>query len=190
MDSIDRIAEALRTLRRAQAAARHRRHAAEGAPNHLRLHLGQEHPPFRGGMHPGQRPRQDADGQWHGGPGPQGGELARMRLLEVLEGSDGLAVTEIAARIGVDQPRASRLVRDAEGRGTIRRLADPSDGRRSVLQLTDAGRAAIEQQRTQRRAAVEAAAAALTPAEQATLADLLTKFAANWPGGQPAANES
>lgn len=48
-------------------------------------------------------------------------------------------VGSVADRLGVDQPRASRLVaRDVEA-GLVRRVADPVDGRRSTLELTGLG---------------------------------------------------
>src|SRR5688572_4669276 len=39
--------------------------------------------------------------------------LARHRMLSVLAERPGIGVTELAEAIGVDQPRASRLVQDA-----------------------------------------------------------------------------
>lgn len=89
-----------------------------------------------------------------------------------------MGISEIAEAIGVDQPRASRLVNDAMERGLVTRRADERDARRSVVELTDAGREALETTRATRRSAVAEAVAAFTPEETATFAKLLTRFVA------------
>lgn len=105
-------------------------------------------------------------------------------MLEVLESAapeTRMGISEVAAAIGVDQPRASRLVNDAAERGLVLRSVDPRDARRSVIALSDAGRAMLETARASRRSAVTEALAEFTPEETATLATLLTRFAAAWP---------
>ncbi len=92
-----------------------------------------------------------------------------------------MGISEVAIAIGVDQPRASRLVNDAAERGLVVRAVDPRDARRSVITVTDAGRALLESARESRRTAVTEALAGFTPAETETLAALLTRFAAAWP---------
>ena len=92
-----------------------------------------------------------------------------------------MGISEIAEAIGVDQPRASRLVNDALERGLVTRRADERDARRSIVELTDAGRAALETTRENRRTAVADALAEFTPQETATFAQLLTKFVAALP---------
>lgn len=72
-----------------------------------------------------------------------GGATVDPTLFEVVdvveEGGGAATVTSVADRLGVDQPRASRLVARAVEEGLVRRVADPSDGRRSTLALTDLG---------------------------------------------------
>jgi DNA-binding MarR family transcriptional regulator len=105
-----------------------------------------------------------------------------VRLLETVAGSSvPLSVSEIGEAIGVDQPRASRLVQQGVDHGLLRREADPEDARRTRIALTEQGTALARGVRGQRREAVTQALAALTPAEQAELARLLTKFAEGWP---------
>lgn len=89
-----------------------------------------------------------------------------------------MGISEIAEAIGVDQPRASRLVNDAMERGLVTRRADERDARRSVVELTDAGREALEATRATRRNAVAEAVAAFTSEETVTFANLLTRFVA------------
>ncbi|MFD4958131.1 MarR family winged helix-turn-helix transcriptional regulator [Microbacterium sp. NPDC058389] len=123
----------------------------------------------------------------HGGPpwggGGRFGGPARMRLLEALAAaSHPLSVGEIAEAVGVDQPRASRLVQQSVELGLVRREADPDDARRTRVALTDAGTRLVRGFRGERREAIDAALAAFTDAERAELARLLTKLADSWPG--------
>ena len=106
---------------------------------------------------------------------------ARFRMLDALAAEPGLGVTEIAQAIGVDQPRASRLVNESVDRGLIRRTPDPRDGRRSVVELSASGRAVLDAAHSNRRAAVADALAGFTPAEVETFAGLLWRFVEAWP---------
>ncbi|MDH6182476.1 DNA-binding MarR family transcriptional regulator [Microbacteriaceae bacterium SG_E_30_P1] len=107
---------------------------------------------------------------------------ARIRLLEALAGAEARwGISEIADAIGVDQPRASRLVADAASRGLVTRDVDPKDARKSVVAITDAGRELLTQVHAGRRSAVEQALADFTAEDAATLAALLSRFAAAWP---------
>lgn len=139
-------------------------------------------------------PRRGRGGPWgRGGPTGDGsppwmgagriGGPARMRLLEALAAaSHPLSVGEIADAVGVDQPRASRLVQQAVGLDLVRREADPDDARRTRVALTDAGTRLVRGFRGERRDAIDAALAAFTDVERAELARLLTKLADSWPG--------
>ena len=72
------------------------------------------------------------------------GRAARFRMLDALEAAErdgrALTISMIGEAIGVDQPRASRLVQEASDAGLVRRTADPADARRSIIELTAAGR--------------------------------------------------
>ena len=124
-------------------------------------------------------------GRGHGGPpwgAPRIGGPARMRLLEALAAaSHPLSVGEIADAVGVDQPRASRLVQQSVDLDLVRREADPDDARRTRVALTDAGARLVRGFRGERREAIDAALAAFTDDERAELARLLTKLADSWP---------
>jgi DNA-binding MarR family transcriptional regulator len=113
------------------------------------------------------------------------GRAARFRMLDALEAAEregrALTISMIGEAIGVDQPRASRLVQEASDAGLVRRTADPSDARRSIIELTTAGRAQIADVRTARRSAVEDALAGFTPEEAHTFAQLFIKFVGAWP---------
>ncbi|HEX5856791.1 MAG TPA: MarR family transcriptional regulator, partial [Microbacterium sp.] len=121
-------------------------------------------------------------GPWRGDPGPMARFAARFRLLEALAtASVPLSVSEIAERIGVDQPRASRLVQATVAAGHARREADENDARRTNILLTEEGRALVAQARGARVSAVETALADFSPEEKAQLAALLGRLAQAWP---------
>ena len=67
---------------------------------------------------------------------------------------------------------------DADDRGLVTRRVDDRDARRSVVQLTDAGRVALDAAESRRRSAVAEAIADFTPEEAATFATLLARFVA------------
>lgn len=125
----------------------------------------------------------------HGGPrgmherGFGGAALFRMleALLEAERAEKRMGVSEVAESIGVDQPRASRLVNAAADRGLVTRRADERDARRSVIALTAAGKEHLSHAHETRRSAVTDAVAGFTPEETAQFAALLTRFVAAWP---------
>jgi DNA-binding MarR family transcriptional regulator len=105
-----------------------------------------------------------------------------MRMLEALAAaSDPLSVSALGDAIGVDQPRASRLVQQGVELGLVRREADPADARRTRIALTDRGRSLIRGFRGERRETIVTALEGFTDAERAEFARLLTKFADGWP---------
>ena len=73
------------------------------------------------------------------------------------------------------------VVQSLADAGLVRRIPDPTDGRRVVIEATKGGRAHIAAHAEARAAEVATAAEALTPAERAELARLLAKLAEAWP---------
>ncbi|WP_226653385.1 MarR family winged helix-turn-helix transcriptional regulator [Leifsonia sp. LS1] len=139
-------------------------------------HADHDHPPFGDSARPGSG-RRGRDGSL--------GRIARIRMLEALETAEAagspLSISSLAQAIGVDQPRASRLVQEGVERGHVRRVPDPSDARRALIQLTAAGRSQLDEVRTHRRSAVESALAGFTPEEARTFAELFDRFVRAWP---------
>jgi len=116
-----------------------------------------------------------------GDPGTRLGGPARMRMLEALAAaSEPLSVSALGEAIGVDQPRASRLVQQGVAHGFVRREADPDDARRTRIALTDEGRKIARGVRGERREMLSGALAAFTDEERTELARLLNKLADNW----------
>ena len=140
---------------------------------------GFEHVPGHGpGHNPGHGPGR------HGAPfrgGPRGAMGARRMLHAIVHSEAPRSITDLGHAIGVDQPRASRLVQSLADAGLVRRIPDPTDGRRVVIEATKAGRAHLAAHAEARAAEVAVAAASLTPTERAELARLLAKLAAAWP---------
>jgi DNA-binding MarR family transcriptional regulator len=101
-------------------------------------------------------------------------------MLDALAARPGLSVSDIADAIGVDQPRASRLVNESVELGFVRRSPDPADGRRSVLELSAMGRRMLESAHEHRRAAVVEALDDFNDEEMAAFARLLERFVAAW----------
>lgn len=105
-------------------------------------------------------------------------------MLEALASASApLSVSELAEAVGVDQPRASRLVQQGVERGFVQREADPDDARRTRIALTDAGRRVARGAKGERRQALSSALEAFTDTERAELARLLNKLADNWGPG-------
>jgi len=104
--------------------------------------------------------------------------MARHRMLSELAVRPSLGVTEIAEAIGVDQPRASRLVQDATDAGLIIRKPDPRDGRRSVVELSTAGREHLARTVRERRESVEAGLSGFSASETEAFANLLERYVA------------
>ncbi|WP_245567274.1 MarR family winged helix-turn-helix transcriptional regulator [Nocardia vinacea] len=102
--------------------------------------------------------------------------IAVFRVLDAVAGANADTVGALAPALGVDQPRASRLVAQAVSSGHLERVADQQDGRRAVLQLTPAGYAAVSAARAGRRAAMAAAMADWTDRERTEFARLLGRF--------------
>lgn len=134
--------------------------------------------PFAGGASPRGRGRFGAE-QW--AAGGRGGAMAWVRLVSALAASgEPLSISALGEAIGVDQPRASRLVQQAVEHGLARREADPEDARRTRIALTEEGQTMARRMTEAQRDSVDRALADFSAAEQKELARLLTKLAANW----------
>ncbi|MET0234416.1 MAG: MarR family transcriptional regulator [Kibdelosporangium sp.] len=103
---------------------------------------------------------------------------AVFAVLDAVEERGPCSVTDLAAVLGVDQPRASRLTAKAVDDGFLVRKSDQTDGRRSLVTLTTSGRQQVEAAHSARREVFARAMAAWSDDERATFARLLTEFVA------------
>lgn len=111
--------------------------------------------------------------------GDDGFDPALFGVIDAVEeGAEAATVTSVAGRMGVDQPRASRLVARAVEAGLLRRVADPVDGRRSTLELTELGTGHAERVHRFRREVFDAAMRGWSEQERGEFARLLTAFVA------------
>jgi DNA-binding MarR family transcriptional regulator len=101
-----------------------------------------------------------------------------QQLIDAIEaaGPEPLGVNGVAEALGVDQPRASKLVAAAVTAGLVRREADQLDGRRTNLVLTQAGRDRLAAVHTFRRTRFAEAMTDWPDADKETFAVLLTRF--------------
>jgi DNA-binding MarR family transcriptional regulator len=104
--------------------------------------------------------------------GLTGGPLKAMRFLPR---TGSLPMRQLARRMGCDNSYVTSLIDILEQRGLAGRELHPSDRRVKVIVLTEEGRRVAEQVQRAYTAA-PAAFAALSPAEAATLCDLLRKL--------------
>ncbi|MFC0622629.1 MarR family winged helix-turn-helix transcriptional regulator [Kribbella deserti] len=95
---------------------------------------------------------------------------------EAEEAGRPATVSSVAIALGIDQPRASKLVAAAVTAGLVRREADQADGRRALLVRTPAGRRLSAEVHTFRRQVADHAMADWPAGDRADFARLLTRF--------------
>ncbi|MDG4772444.1 MarR family transcriptional regulator [Solwaraspora sp. WMMD792] len=92
---------------------------------------------------------------------------------------DGLTVSEVAARLGVEQPTVTRSLSRLEHGGWFVRESVPGDRRLTRIVLTDKGRAGVSQIEAAWRTLAETATAGMANDQRATLVELLEKVRGN-----------
>lgn len=113
--------------------------------------------------------------------GPESMDPTLFGVLDAVEAHGGpCAVTDVAAALGVDQPRASRLALRAEEEGLVTRRPDASDRRRTLLELTASGRDGLDRAHRTRREVFGQAMAGWPDADRAEFARLITAFVASF----------
>jgi DNA-binding MarR family transcriptional regulator len=99
--------------------------------------------------------------------------FTQVKSLLVLRGDDGLAVKDLAARLNLSLPAASRAVDLLVQRGLVGRTESSTDRRSRLVALLPAGRALLDEATRARRSGVQRWAASLSPDQQASLLDAL-----------------
>jgi DNA-binding MarR family transcriptional regulator len=100
-----------------------------------------------------------------------------ITILATLRSSGAIRLSELSRRTHLEAPLISREVRDLEAGRYLKRKADPSDGRASIVDLTAKGHRAFE---TYRRATDEIIAETFqewSAADLRSLADHLERVA-------------
>ena len=107
----------------------------------------------------------------HGRIGPMG-----CLLLMQLETMQPCSIQTLATAMGRDNSQLTRLIRDLERKRVLRRVASPTDGRTTLLSLTDDGCQFIREAKNVLAEVVDTVAEPLSAGERATLVDLLSKL--------------
>jgi DNA-binding MarR family transcriptional regulator len=84
---------------------------------------------------------------------PRDISLTAASTLATLERAGDQRITDLATRQGITQPSMTTLVSNLTAEGLVERRRDPSDGRASLISITDSG-AAYVRTRRHRNAAV------------------------------------
>lgn len=99
--------------------------------------------------------------------------LTAVATLSSLDRRGAQRITTLAAAEGVSQPSMTQLIQRLEQRGLVRRKSDPADGRVALVQLTEAGHAALLARRQRNAERVAELLADLPDSEVRALSDAL-----------------
>ncbi len=89
-----------------------------------------------------------------------------------------VTVKDVAAALELEHSTASRLLTEAEAEGLILRSTDPSDRRRTVVELTAGGQAVVQQSSAIRGWAIDAMLSEWSAPDLATFTELIERFSA------------
>jgi DNA-binding MarR family transcriptional regulator len=78
-------------------------------------------------------------------------------------------LTALATAADISQPSMTELVQRLERQGLAIRLIDPEDGRAALVDITNTGRALLDERRRDRRERLAELLTALSPDDEATL---------------------
>ncbi len=101
--------------------------------------------------------------------GRAGLSLTASMALETLNREGPVRLTALAVAAGISQPSMTQLVHRLERQGLAIRVHDPKDGRAALVDITDAGRALLDDRQRDRRGRLAELLTVLSPEEEATL---------------------
>lgn len=90
-------------------------------------------------------------------------------VLTRLHDGGSATPSDLARMEGVTPPAIIRTINALEAAGLVRRVGDPHDGRRVIIEVTDEGHALIDHTRSRRNARMRAEFAELGPEDRAAL---------------------
>jgi DNA-binding MarR family transcriptional regulator len=95
--------------------------------------------------------------------------LTATMTLDTLNREGPVRLTALAAAAGISQPSMTELVHRLERQGLAIRSDDPEDGRAALVNITNAGRALLDDRRRDRRDRLAELLTAIPPEDDATL---------------------
>ena len=107
--------------------------------------------------------------------GPAMTATQRIALVELGDGGP-IRLNDLAARMGVSAPTASRSVDALHELGLVERVVDPEDRRAVRIELSSEGQALLDQRTERARIAFEPAVAALSKADRTQFSQLLHRM--------------
>jgi DNA-binding MarR family transcriptional regulator len=108
--------------------------------------------------------------------------LTQVAALSTLHKCGALTPGKLAAKEGVQPPSMTRVIAALEDMGYVRRSPHPTDGRQSIVALTEAGRVFVEETISAREAWLDRKLAELSGDERAVLAraaEIIDRMAGN-----------
>ncbi|MEH0580834.1 MULTISPECIES: MarR family transcriptional regulator [Streptomyces] len=103
-------------------------------------------------------------------------DRAAVALLRQVADSEPLRPGELAQRLGVEASHVTRTVQQLQKSGYVTRVPDPHDGRAQRIELTEAGRAAIDRVRDAGVRGMQLALSDWSPEELGRLATLFHRM--------------
>jgi DNA-binding MarR family transcriptional regulator len=103
-------------------------------------------------------------------------DRAAVALLRQVADSEPLRPGELANRLGVEASHVTRTVQQLQKTGYVTRVPDPDDRRAQRIELTEAGRAAIDRVRDAGARGMQLALADWSPQELEQLATLFHRM--------------
>ena len=95
--------------------------------------------------------------------------ITQLAALGTLEGHGALSPRELAAREKVQPPSMTRVIDQLEDRGLAVRRPHPSDGRQVLVEISEAGRVLLRNDRHRREAWLASRLKELAPEERELL---------------------
>lgn len=94
-------------------------------------------------------------------------------VAHLLSDGEPMGPVELARRLGISGPAATQLVDRMTEKGHLQRAAHPNDGRKTVIEVTQAGREDVLQHLVPMFAGFQVAAAGLSDSEKAAVVRFL-----------------
>jgi DNA-binding MarR family transcriptional regulator len=110
---------------------------------------------------------------WARRKAPSNLSATSVTTLDTLSQDGPLRISDLAVREGVSQPGMTALVNRLSDEGLAERFADPTDGRASLVRITDAGRTVLAERHRARTEAMLADIQRLSAEHRAALAGAL-----------------